>query len=502
VQFLGGTETGDTNQDSWNIDATLLYVWTGESAWLSGWDKRVKITIDHNDVDSALSNFPVLVCLSNSSSGRNNDDVSFVFDEVGSNSKKIAVTTSDGTTQCYVEIEKWDDASEQAWLWVKAPSISNTSDTDLYLYYDNDHANNTNYVDDTNTGNSVNVWDSSFKMVQHMRDNTTSSIVDSTSNNNDGTKSGAGQPAVTTSGKMDGAQNFTSGDVTGGEYIDCGNDASLQITGYLTIEAWVTIAGSDGEYLGLGGKLDDIDLEGYALVRYTDNKFMFWVGDGAMASADSDTTYTDSDWHYVVGVVNNGNNYIYVDGTKQTDEDTTTLVDSGNYVHIGRQYDDYDQRYWEGLIDEFRISNTSRTAAWINASYESGRDDLLDFASEEGEGTSGGTYDYVLRVNNTVAQSWQIRLKKYADTNISRLQNCEIYFHNSTDGTSNQIYIQNGSYTNQTGPWYDLGGSETIYIAVTVEANSTGTSHIYTFLEIRVPNTTTYFQCIITFKIT
>ncbi|MCW3987691.1 MAG: hypothetical protein NWE87_05190, partial [Candidatus Bathyarchaeota archaeon] len=111
-------------------------------------------------------------------------------------------------------------------------------------------------------------------------------------------------------------------------------------------------------------------------------------------------------------------------------------------------------------------------------------------------------YDYVLRVNNTVTDSWQIRLKKYADANVNRLQNCTIYFHNSTDGTSSQIYIQNGLYINQTGPWYDLGDSETIYIAMTAQANSTGTSYVRTYLEIRIPDTTTYAQYIITFEIT
>ena len=110
--------------------------------------------------------------------------------------------------------------------------------------------------------------------------------------------------------------------------------------------------------------------------------------------------------------------------------------------------------------------------------------------------------DYVLRVNNTETDSWQIRLRKYSDSNINRLQNCTIYFHNSSDGTSRQIYIQNGAYINQTGPWYDLGDSETIYIAMTVEANSTGTSHVNVFLEILTPGTTTYSQCIITFEIT
>ena len=116
--------------------------------------------------------------------------------------------------------------------------------------------------------------------------------------------------------------------------------------------------------------------------------------------------------------------------------------------------------------------------------------------------TAGTTYDYVLRVNNTVTDSWQVRLKKYSDSNVNRLQDCTIYFHNSTDGTSNQIIIENGSYINQTGPWYDLGDSETIYIAMTVKANDAATSYVYAYLEIRTPNTTTYAQYVITFEIT
>jgi hypothetical protein len=111
------------------------------TGWLSGWANRVKLTIDHTKADSALSGFPILVHLCNSS-GENLADVSFIFDNLGSdaNRKKIAITTSDGTTQCCVEIDKWSDANEQAWLWVKVPSIGNTADTNLYLYYDAGHA--------------------------------------------------------------------------------------------------------------------------------------------------------------------------------------------------------------------------------------------------------------------------------------------------------------------------------------------------------------------------
>ncbi len=112
------------------------------------------------------------------------------------------------------------------------------------------------------------------------------------------------------------------------------------------------------------------------------------------------------------------------------------------------------------------------------------------------------TYDYVLRVNNTVPDLWKIRLKAYDDSDVNRLENCTIYFHNSTDGTSSQIVIETGAFVNETGAWYDLGSFETIYIAVTVEANSTGTSYVNVYLEILTLNTTTYAQYIITFEIT
>ena len=144
------------------------------------------------------------------SSGENNDDVSFIFDEIGSNNKKIAVTTSDGQTECYVEIEEWNSGNEQAWLWVKVPSMSSATDSDLYLYYDTTHEDNIVYVGDPNSTPAENVWDNNFKLVTHMKDDPDiSSIHDSTLNDNDGTKESANNP-IQTDGIIGKAQDFSS----------------------------------------------------------------------------------------------------------------------------------------------------------------------------------------------------------------------------------------------------------------------------------------------------
>lgn len=393
------------NNFQWNSIVTSY-----QNGWLSGWDQRVKITIDKNDVNNTLSNFPILIHLSNSS-GRNNDDVSFIFDELQSdaNRTKIAVTTSDGTTQCFVEIEKWDDTNEQAWLWVKAPSIDSDTDTDLYLYYDADQADNTGYVGDPNSTSGETVWDTNFKLVTHMRDDPDNAhLRDSTSNNNDGTKTGADEPAVTIDGQIDDAQVFDGMN----DEVDCQNAASLQITGAITVETWCKPVAT-GVYAGIVGKLRDAggDYAGYTLTKHDTDVFRFQVASaGTSEIIDSDSVYSDTNWHYIVGVHTGDTFYLYVDGVEQTATGTRAIEDSGNDFRIGRQYYDYDGRWWDGIIDEARISNISRNAAWIKASYESGRDDLVDFGSEEGGNSHWCSY---------IIENYTVLDVKVIDTQVS-----------------------------------------------------------------------------------
>jgi len=112
-------------------------------------------------------------------------------------------------------------------------------------------------------------------------------------------------------------------------------------------------------------------------------------------------------------------------------------------------------------------------------------------------------YNYVLKVVNNVSDLWKIRLKAYSQSNIGRLNNCTIYFHNASDGFSGQVYIVNGNYTQQTGPWYDLPASPAErYIAVTLQASNSEVSYVNVYLEILIPDKTTYAQYVLTFEFT
>ena len=344
-----------------------------EISWLSGWDQRVKISIDHNDIDSDLHNFPILIYLS-SSSGRNNEDVSFVFDEVGSNSSKIAVTTSDGTTQCYVEIEKWDDVNEQAWLWVKVPTIKNATDTDLYLYYDADHVDNTAYVGNTNSTPSENVWDSHFKLVSHMKDDPDASNVrDSTSNNNDGAKKAANNP-MQADGKIGEAQDFSD------DHVNCGTSSSLNIQHTLTIEAWVNpnslSAVHQNSIVDRGSSYWFLILIGDTLA------FLRYKGGFAVFSTIA-TIPTGTFTHVAVTYNNSALDEVklYINGQLSREGSMNGPIDSSaSAVLIGDRGSGVHP--FDGIIDEVRIADVVRSNAWIKASHESERDDLLDFGEE------------------------------------------------------------------------------------------------------------------------
>ncbi len=84
-----------------------------------------------------------------------------------------------------------------------------------------------------------------------------------------------------------------------------------ELSGNVTIAAWVKMnPDTAGAYMGIGGRLRTAPYRGFSLVRHTENVFRLWAddGNGAIAGFDatSDTTYTDTEWHHIAGVVDDG----------------------------------------------------------------------------------------------------------------------------------------------------------------------------------------------------
>ncbi len=361
-------------------------------AWLSGWGKRVKLTIDSGDIDAALSDFPILLYIS-ASSGISSEDISCVFDELTSdeNRKKIAVTLTDGTTECYVEIEKWDDGNEKAWLWVKVAgvgAIASGVDTDLYLYYDSTHADNDAYVGDTNDEVAENVWDSNFKAVYHMADGADNAhIYDSTDQDNDGEKKGANEPIVTTAGEIANAQDFDGDD----DEIDTASVDLLGAVNDITVEVIFkpTSATQDRYADILDHDHSTAPNNGWVIQQDSSNHNKFYLAfhDGVGWQGTGITTQlTNGAWNHFTMVKNDTTITHYLAGSSGSNGACSAdIATAANVLRFG-QCVAIVNRALEGIIDEVRISDCVRNGAWIKATYETERDDLLDWGSEETEG--------------------------------------------------------------------------------------------------------------------
>jgi hypothetical protein len=339
--------------------------------WLSDWHNRVMIMIDHDDVNADLTDFPLLIYLSNSS-GRFDDDVSFIFDELESNNnrKKIAVTTDDGLTQCYVEIEKWSHETQQAWLWVNVPFINSTEDTILYFYYALNQTDNTLYVGDTDSTPAEKAWDSNYEMVLHLSE-ITGDYHDSTINNKDA--SVVGSPNRGVIGKIDGAIEFTR---TANEYIK--TLTKLDTTDRFTIELWANLINTGTYqtifYQGKGGSWEEL------FTISNTGQVMSWFKNGDYGKSYP-YFWSYNDFHYIAIVYDGSAIEIFEDGNSAI---SPTITDCNSadpqYWHVGGR-DDANQPL-DGLVDEYRFSKTNRGSTWIKTSYESERDDLLDFSEE------------------------------------------------------------------------------------------------------------------------
>ena len=180
------------------------------------WFYRKQITVDYTKVVAALTGFPVLISLDSdaqlaSYAQADGDDILFT----DSNNAKLSH-----------EIEKFVSGTGELVAWVKAPALSNTADTVLYMYFGNPAA--------ASQQDAVNVWDANYIGVWHKKDATTTTIADSTANGLTGNKRAVGEPAET-AGQIAFAQSYDGLD----DYIQVPSNDVMDAPSELTAEAWL-----------------------------------------------------------------------------------------------------------------------------------------------------------------------------------------------------------------------------------------------------------------------
>jgi len=329
--------------------------------WDAGWMYKAKLTIDETKVDADLTDFPVLVYL-------NSARIDWVH--VQDDLDDLRFLDSTESTVLKAELEKSVTNSE-AWIWVKVPVVSGSVDTVIYVYYGNAGA--------ASAWDAENVWDSSAVMVQHMYDNPdTSHVMDSTSYSNDGTKKAANEPIETASGKIDSAQSFDSVD----DYINRSSVAGLNRTA-LTFMFWSkqTLRSIFTHPIGLFG--------GHrATIYINSNSYTYSYKFSSIngVSYEGLIVGLNGNWHFIAVTFDGAQIKGYTDGALRVTRAASGSITGGDeslFIATIGTGSTPASNWFNGIIDEVRIYNIAKSAAWIKAEYNSGADTLLTISAEE-----------------------------------------------------------------------------------------------------------------------
>lgn len=351
-------------------------------AMLSGWKYRKKIIVRDAYVDDNLAYFPVYVPIKNDAN----------FRRARVDGHDIRFTLSDGTTLLDYEREHWSGGNGSpatAHFWVKVPSILADGGAIIYCYYGKSDA--------PDGKDAPNVWDANFKGVWHLKDITPSTVADSTGVNN-GTKKAANEP-IEADGKVYKGQDCDGLD----DIIDCGNDPILDLIETLTLEVCAKRHGAgEGGYLAGRYKVTDA---GY-IMHWARNSMAFFYANGAGTRVNSLPVFTDDNiWVSATITFDNGDVAFFRNGIPAGIA-TDVLLTSNPTIHftIGCRYLGWTIfHFFDGLIDEVRISNIVRTPAYHKFKHHNifEADNEISWGSEE---AIPSKFSSSMRANSAVAR--------------------------------------------------------------------------------------------------
>jgi hypothetical protein len=413
----------------------------GSTWWNSNWLNRKLITINSSQVETDLTNFPILINITDTD----------LRDDAQDDGDDIAFILLDDSTKLNHEIEMFNGSTGQLYAWVNITSLSGSEDTKIWMYYNNSGC--------TNQENVHGVWDSNFIGVWHFEESS-GVAEDSTANELNGSFHGSLPDAKS-------SQIYLGQDFNGyNDYIEVTDPGSGSILDFdygddITMSVWIKpdtlpsygcILNKD-PYMDMNYGMQNVGQQLNFFYRDSaDTYYPEYLTTGNVLSIGTWSYATAS---YTFGTGSTAK--IYIDGTERLaswnvgDGNDAPLV-SNNPLWFGA--DDIgtpgspDEEF-DGIIDEFRISNIIRNSSWINTSYNTMKNQST-FINIESEGY----------ITNTSVNSISPYIVTYSPFTIiamgsSTLDNVTLYYRYSTDNSSwgSNVSWDNESNPDDESPW-------------------------------------------------
>ncbi|MCX6818171.1 MAG: DUF2341 domain-containing protein [Candidatus Aenigmarchaeota archaeon] len=395
VLYVQNDTGGYRNAHAQNVSVGSQADW-----YYASWSYRKNITINSSQVNGTHTNFPLLVRLASDS------DLAADAQDDGDD---ILFTNSTGTKLDH-EIELFNGTTGELVAWVRMPTLVNTSDTTLYMYYGNSSVGSQQ--------NKYGVWDANYKDVWHLPNGTTLNVNDSTSIGNNGSIAGT---VTATAGKVDGAASVA----TGGNTITSASTVGISGTASRTLSAWVkfnSIASGFNLGIGWGANANTqrwvLGLEDQTCGSYQHYWAVWLFGTPCSGDLDSSTVAATDTWYYVSATYDGTTALIYVNGA-QGGSKTITLNTADTANVIG-----YLNADWDAVVDEVRVSNSIRSANWIQTEYNNQKSGSTFLSTGTEESSNSYPYAICCESNSSVAfacgEGVLLRLNDTTNTHVQR----------------------------------------------------------------------------------
>jgi len=337
-------------------------------------NKEKKLDVDSVSGTPTVDKATPIICVDGDDSTTGNGDIVIDFANI-SDAQDIAIYDQNDNLLDY-EIEDLDTTNETAVLWCYNSWVRDGSTQAKVVYGANS--------DNTDNQNVTGTWDNTGQnavMVQHLQDDPLTAT-DSTSNDNDGTVTGA----VSATGQFDGAGKFDGAD----DNIDL--STGLPNFSSYSIVAWAFPETFSDE---VESRILTIEQNNQiALIWDNDDRnerFTLQQGDGGLNFLTSATKSTNS-WYLLSGYWDGSTIEFFVDGSSTDSASVASMNDQNSTDAIGASATD--SLFFDGSIDEVRVYSDAKSSSWFQADYDaSPKAGQVFFSQQAAETTVQATTD-------------------------------------------------------------------------------------------------------------
>lgn len=330
-------------------------------------------------IDGAQVNFPYLIQVTDPNLKLVGDcDISVASPVLGKVTSPvgndIAFTDEFGALLSH-EVERYDPVSGTLFAWVKLPSVNSSSNKTIKVIFGKPGATPLN---------PASTWDSDYKAVFHFKETAYTGTTADATQSLTGTTTGM-TAANLVSSKIGNSYSFNGSS----QKIEVAANPVYAITGpSSTVSAWIFVNGTAGDQKVVTNQeiesapADPSDPSGlkkggykiglYNLIPEAENRGATGTTFSNRASysnvSGQSTTLATGTWYYVQSVYGGNVVTTYVNGVERQKRINAQNASDGRNLLIG--VGEGGNIYWfNGLIDEVRVSNIAKTSSWLLSEY-------------------------------------------------------------------------------------------------------------------------------------